>query len=363
MFRKSAFAAGVLLLASTAVSAHHPSGISSSGAAGPINTIGATTFLQGQSSASIMFEMVKMNPLSDAFLANWGATHGHDQHVHSLSSILAPAIALAYGVTNDLTVSARIPFVKRNDIREADHEHAGGVTTGTVAVLGDSAGVGDLTLLGQYRFLSNRATQLEAALLAGVKLPTGETKRYADTGELLDAEFQPGSGSTDGLFGLALTKRIGPWSLDANVLYVVATQGTQRTDLGDRFQYNAALSYRLASGSQGPMYLGALPEPMYHSGPRGDRHSSAHAHSEPVSLAPELDVVLELNGERHAKTIAGGVTDQNSGGNVVYLAPGLRFSMQNWSSYVSFGVPVVNELNGVQAEPDWRLLTGIAVSF
>jgi hypothetical protein len=37
--------------------------------------------------------------------------------------------------------------------------------------------------------------------------------------------------------------------------------------------------------------------------------------------------------------------------------------MQNWSSYVSFGVPVVNELNGVQAEPDWRLLTGIAVSF
>jgi hypothetical protein len=63
MRRKFAFCAGgaVILLATSAL-AHHPSGVSSTGGAGPINTITATTLDQGQSSASIMFEMIKFNP-------------------------------------------------------------------------------------------------------------------------------------------------------------------------------------------------------------------------------------------------------------------------------------------------------------
>jgi hypothetical protein len=30
---------------------------------------------------------------------------------------------------------------------------------------------------------------------------------------------------------------------------------------------------------------------------------------------------------------------------------------------LSFGVPVISELNAVQAEPDWRVLAGISVNF
>ena len=51
------------------------------------------------------------------------------------------------------------------------------------------------------------------------------------------------------------------------------------------------------------------------------------------------------------------------GGNVVYLSPGVRYSLDRWSAFVSAGFPIANEVNGVQAEPDWRLLTGVAVSF
>jgi hypothetical protein len=39
---------------------------------------------------------------------------------------------------------------------------------GTVDVLGNSSGIGDLILLGQYRFYYNRVSQIEAALLLGV---------------------------------------------------------------------------------------------------------------------------------------------------------------------------------------------------
>ncbi len=55
--------------------------------------------------------------------------------------------------------------------------------------------------------------------------------------------------------------------------------------------------------------------------------------------------------------------DPNSGGNVVYLSPGLRLSHERWPGFVSLGVPIINDLNGLQAEPDWRLLTGVAVNF
>ena len=353
--------AGAAFLLVQPAFAHHPSGVGSTGGAGPINTISASPLDKGETAASIAFEWIKFDPLSNAFLANFGATHGHDVHVHSLSSIMAPAISFGYGLTADFTISARLPVVVRTDIREAAHEHDGGTTTGTVEVLGDSSGIGDLTLLGQYRFYNNRASRTELALLLGVKAPTGVTDRYADNGELFAAEFQPGSGAWDGMFGLAATKRIGPWSFDANVLYILATEGTQNTDLGDRLLYNAAVSYRLMRGAAPtpPMKLGALPDPMWHGGPGKHQHGP---HQEAPS-GPALDLILELNGEWHAKQVESGVKDPNSGGNTLYLAPGLRFSKDNWSSFVSVGIPIINDQNGIQAEPEVRVVTGVAITF
>jgi hypothetical protein len=143
---------------------------------------------------------------------------------------------------------------------------------------------------------------------------------------------------------------------------VLAGKGAYETNLGDRFQYNLAVSYRLAgylSGS-GPMYAGALPAPMYHGGPKGQ----GHTHVEPMApTGPALDLVLELNGEWHDQQKVAGITDANSGGNVVYLSPGVRLTSGKMSAFASVGVPVINQMNGFQVEPDWRLLTGVSVGF
>jgi len=353
MFRSIALGAGLTaLLLTTSAHAHHPSGAGSAGGAGPIVTIPGTTLEKGHSSAAIVFEYVGFNALSDAQLAVSG-------HPHSLDAIFAPSLFYSYGITDDLTLTLRAPFVRRTNIREG-HVH-GGVPE--IHELGDSAGFGDLSVLAQYRLLNSRATRTEVSLLLGLQLPTGDTNVLAEGGEPFEAEFQPGSGAWNGLFGVAMTKRFGLWSFDANVLYVLSTEGTQETDLGDRFQYNVAISYRLP-GLFGPS--GALPEPMYHGGPKGHshKHSHNHAHEEAVApRGPALDLVLELNGEWHARQEIAGVKDPNSGGNVVYLSPGLRLSYERWSGFVSVGVPIVNDLNGVQAEPDWRLLTGMAINF
>jgi len=360
MLRKSPplAALAALVLAPSAL-AHHPSGVSSTGGAGPIATVSASTLEAGQGTAGIFFEMVKIGPFSDAQLAAFAGQH---IHAHSLDAILAPTLVYAYGVTSDLTVSARLPILVRKDIREGHHSH--GPAGNTIDERGDASGIGDLTLLGQYRFLNNKATRTEAALLLGVKAPTGRTGVDDVFGVRFETEFQPGTGSWDGLVGLAFTQRSGGWSFDTNVLYQLATTGAQDTDLGDRLLYNAAVSYRLTGGpaaSVGRMHLGALPEPMYHGGPKPTRK---HRHEEPARPAgPSLDVVLELNGEWHGHQVQGGAEDPNSGGNVIYLSPGVRMAIGKWSGFASVGVPVVNGLYGIQAEPDWRLLTGIAVSF
>jgi hypothetical protein len=39
-----------------------------------------------------------------------------------------------------------------------------------------------------------------------------------------------------------------------------------------------------------------------------------------------IDAVLELNGEWQAKQNISGETDPNSGGNVVFLSPGIRIA-------------------------------------
>jgi outer membrane putative beta-barrel porin/alpha-amylase len=342
---------------------HHPGGGGNATEAGPIFTIPASTLDEGQLAVGVMFEYVRLRTLSNATLINAAATG--NEGVHDLKTIESVSALVAYGLTHDLTIGMRVPWVGRTGIREGDEANP---LSSVVLDRGSTFGFSDVTFLSQYRFFNDKKTQVEAAVLLGVKAPTGLTNRYDNQGELFDAEFQPGTGAWNGLFGFATTKRFGSWSLDSNVLYILSSTGTQDTNLGDRFLYNAAISYRLTgsasekNGHSHSMKLGAdFPEPMYHGGPKA---SETYSHEEPAaSPAPALDLVLELNGELHQKQVTSGVVDQNSGGNTVYLSPGLRLTYDKWSSYVSVGIPVVNEQNGIQPEPSWRLISGVSLAF
>jgi hypothetical protein len=311
----------------------------------------AHTLEQGRSSVSIDYEFIRLRALSDAAMA---AAVTPSTHVHSLKTIASVAASFAYGVTDNLTVILRMPWVRRTGIREA-HVHDP-LDPVSFHQLGTSSGVGDLTGIAQYRFMHDHVRGIDAAVLIGVKAPTGKTNARTNDGDLFDAEFQPGSGSWDVIFGAAFSKEFGgPFSVHSSVMYVVAGTGTQDTDLGDRFAYNLSLVYRIT----GPdAHVGAL------------AHSEPHRHSHPIvykakasAPAPALDVMLELNGDWHAKSRTQGVADPNSGGHTLYLSPGLRLTVDRWSGYVSVGVPIVNELNGTQAKPRWRALTGASVNF
>lgn len=306
--------------------AHYPGGVGNNGGAGPITTISASTLEQGQGVAGVVVDYARVTTLGDPVLA--GAAAAGTDGVHGLRSVAAYSTVLAYGVTNDLTVGARLPYVRRTGIRAGEVD----ADTGDVSVLdhGSSSGFGDTTVLAQYRFLNDRARRFEAAFLGGVVAPTGITSRQSRQGTLLDAEFQPGTGAWNGLVGLALTQRVGAWSFDSNVLFVRAGDGTQNTNLGDQLLYNAAISYRLsglvAMPKDGPMFHGAV---SHQHGDDGHSKKPEAAHQEGPIASPggmKLDLVLELNGDWHDNQRTLGVKDANSGGTTIFLAPGVRLS-------------------------------------
>ena len=352
----AATALTVTLVFSLPAFAHHAGGAGNTGGAGPINTISASTLEHGHAVAGVVVDYTRLNTLSDATLIN--ATAAGLEGVHDLKTLQSFALVGAYGVTNDLTVSFHVPFVKRTGIRAAEADPNSGVID--LLNHGGSDGFGDVSALGQYRFFNDRASQTEAAVLFGLKAPTGPTDRRSRQNELLDAEFQPGSGSWDFSVGAAATHRVGQWSFDANVLYIIATEGTQNTELGDLFQYNAAISYRLA----GLGHTGQAP--MFHGGHSHETGDDGHAHAlmhDEAPAGPAFDLILELNGQWHGKQVTNGVTDENSGASTIFISPGLRVSVGQVSAFASVGIPVLNDFNGIQPDNDWHLSTGVMVTF
>jgi hypothetical protein len=232
------------------------------------------------------------------------------------------------------------------------------VAVNTVDFRGDSTGFGDVTVLGQYRFLNNMVSGTQAALLFGVKAPTGTTNLYDQNGELFETEFQPGTGSWDWLLGGALSQRFGDWSFDTNVLFIGAGQGAQQTNMGNRFLYNAAVSYRLFGPSNNPRNA------LAHA---GHNHGAMPTKAPATVSAPtpgwSLDAILEVNGDWHDRQKTAGVVDENSGGNTVYVSPGLRLGYDRFSGFLSVGLPVVNEMNGLQSKPSYRVISGMSFSF
>ena len=315
---KSFFVVTLVMFISASAEAHHPSGGAGLGKMGPVRTISASTFERGKWALALQTEFIKLDDYSDGELITI-AEGGN--HVHSVESIFHTNLSMGYGITDDLTLSLKVPYVILNNIKEAHEEEPD-----DIHIRGDAKGIGDLTILSQYRFIKKYDIEMESSLIFGLKMPAGYTKAKDVNGERLETEFQPGSGSLNPLAGISVTKRFKKMSLDADILYTVATKGAQETDLGDLFNYDISLSYAV------------------------------------VSMPIVWDLILEANGEWKQKQKIEGVADDDSGGTVIFLSPGMRFSWGKTASvYLSAGFPITQDLNGNQNETSIRTLIGFSM--
>ncbi len=315
----SAIVLSVFVISSSAY-AHHASGGSGIGQAGPVTTVSASTLKKGKFSIEVLAEFQRFDTYSENELLDFAESGIED--VHNAEYLLSPSLGIAYGLTDDITFHMRLPYISRNNISSVHHHEE--EDEFEIERHGDSKGLSDMTLFSHYRFLNR--SDMQASLLAGLKMPTGKKSSRTDTGELFEAEFQPGSGSWDGMAGIAVTKPLGAFSLDSNILYTVSSEGAQETDLGDIFNYNIAVSYR------------ALRQPL------------------------KLDLIFEANGIWRQKEGIDGEKSKNSGGNIVLISPGVRGGITDRVMiYFNIGLPVIQDFNGEQNELDYRTVMGINV--
>ena len=317
---------------------------------------GGIVLPEGTTLVTFEVDYTKYKPLSDARLTDL-ALQGIGE-VHSLKSIAVPSVSLAYGVTNDLTVGVRLPYLANREIRETDPDNGG------VNARGGVYGIGDTTVTATYRVLREASAGLDAAAIVGVKVPTGRNDAVDKNGELFETEHQPGSGSWDGVFGLSVFKQVGLIGWSANGTYGLAGDGDRNTNLGDHVGYGVSATYRLWSGGQSSgshMHLGAdRPAGIMHHG--GVDHDEDH-HAGLANGPMALDLIVGLNGEWHDQQTVDGVRDGNTGGHILYFAPGLSLTNGKTVTNVNLAIPVSTQLNGIQSPPDWRLATSFGVKF
>lgn len=302
------------------------------GTASPIITQGGITLPVGMWAGGLTTQFINMDSISDEQLlsAKENAVDEANGDVHTQNTYLQPALFAAYGVTDDLMLGLRIPFVLRSGIRSPGHHDEDGEEVNMINNQGDANGFGDVSFFGQYRFFHSADNLNNASLTIGLKTPTGATGVKDDQGNTFEAHSQPGSGSWNPSVGLSFTRAMGAFSFDTNVLYTVATTGTQNTDLGDIFGYNFAISYAFGAPISNGLFSSSNNAPW--------------------------TAILELNGEWQDYQNTDGETDPNSGGSTVYISPGIRFSGgKNWNTALSIGAPIVTELNGFQTDPEYRI--------
>lgn len=333
------------------VSADHGSLGFGIGTASPIITQTGVTLPTGMWAGGIITQFINFDGVSDSKLLALknNARTDAEGDVHDVETFLQPSVFAAYGITDDLSLGLRIPYVLRSNVRSPDEDG------GEVVNQGDPSGFGDVSFFGQYRFYHSDDNLNHASLVIGLKTPTGQTSiptnplaPHHEAGEeeeeghhgsgAFEAHHQPGGGAWSPSFGLSFTRAMGSFSFDSSLLYSLATTGVQKTDLGDIFGYNLAVSYAFGAPARNNFFSSSNSAPW--------------------------TAVLELNGEWQDYERIDGERNPNSGGHTLFVSPGIRYSGgTNWNTALSIGAPIVTDTNGYQTDPDYRIAYRFVATF
>jgi hypothetical protein len=242
-------------------------------------------------------------------------------------NVFEEAFTGVHAVTGDLTLGLTLPIVQK----ELEFRTATGKTSQMT-----SSGVGDLSLVGVYRFYRRdvpRATT-QFSLLGGFKAPTGSTSQrdrnapaFTETSsERLPRSLQPGSGSWDGIVGIA-----GFQNLDRLSFYG-SIQGKINSE-DDNFRFGNNLHYDFTVD-----YV-----------TRAERN---------------LFFVLELNGLHAWRNEENGTRVRNSGGHILHISPGIEYlPLPYLILESSVQIPIVQNLNGKQPEKRVSVVMGLRYLF
>jgi hypothetical protein len=223
-----------------------------------------------------------------------------------------------YGFDRDWSVSAALPLISREHTHIHNHGGAQFVDSWSFDEPGDLR----VAARRQWSSESAPAERLDFyGLTLGLKLPTGEYDVRNGANQLAERTLQPGTGTTDVLFGGFFRRVLGSgasWFADVLV----------QAPLGEKDEFKPG-------GRIGVDF-----------GYRKDA------------------LMLQLNLLHRDRDSGDEADEHNSGGTFLYLSPGLAASLgERWQAYGFLQLPLYQYVNGVQLTADWAFVAGVSARF
>lgn len=238
-------------------------------------------------------------------------------------TVHAVPIAVALGVTPQLAIFGVVPFLDKSLT----------LTTPIGRMTRGATGLGDAVAFARYTLVAvNRAgSTIRVAPFGGAKLPTGSDAATDRFGRV-PPPLQPGSGSWDGLGGVALTWQTLQWEFDAAGAY---QKNTTANDFrfGDQATFDLSFQYRVWPRQLG----GGVPGFLY--------------------------AVAESNLVWQDKNELGGLSDSSSGGRRWDVDLGLQYVTRSFVIEGIVQIPTLQRPNGAALELGTRANASIRWSF
>lgn len=223
--------------------------------------------------------------------------------------------------------SASLPWVDRY------HEHIHHEAGEDIVERFNYSGIGDLEV-ATLRSFGGGESRRRGFVSAGVKMPTGDTSVPNEDGDQPEPAARPGSGSWDVLAGLGMEWQLGS-----------ATEGERmvplRLSVTGRYNGFGTEDYRIG------------PEVQAHLGTEYPLMRS-------MSLLAQAN--LRIRGQDDVGS--SGVNEEDTGGTMVFLSPGVRAAVSHAASvYALVQIPVYQRVNGIQIVSDGNLYVGLSRAF
>ena len=271
----------------------------------------------------------------------------HNESHQRLESSITQILA-AYDASPSLTIQTTLPYINR-EFKRLD---------GDAVQNGAEAGIGDMTIVGRYSvYQGGKADSFyNVQLLAGVKLPTGNSSRLKEelsenhqhaevidtrhgTEEHQEMEAQSaihghdlalGSGSVDFPLGASIVAQQGKFFARGSAIYSIRTAGDHEYQYADDFMWDFGPGYYLYT-----------------------QHEST------------AGVRATLSGENKSKDSGrDGEIQHDTGISTLFLGPEVNFSVANsLSGALGYDIPLDINNTGYQAVASYRIRAGLTYRF
>jgi hypothetical protein len=253
-----------------------------------------------------------------------------NQEVEKFTESNYLTLGLDYSTNLDWGINLQVPYIIRS------HRTLGTASDGTIP--GDNGGqydsntanLGDMRVIGRYQGFTSKHN---LGVLLGFKLATGS---YTETGKSTDSAnpgpvsidpgLQPGTGTTDVIFGAYYNDAINKdWGYFTQVMYQAPMYSSNDYRPGNSLNINVGIRYA------GFDYI-----------------------------APQLQLNF-----RDIRRDSGARADTvSTGGTLLYISPGLVAAVSDRISMFAFvQVPIYQDVNGVQLAPQYIPSAGVRYSF